>query len=336
MSEERLLDVKNLRTSFLISSGVVSAVRGIDIHVDRGEFLGVVGESGCGKSVSMLSVMRLLEDNALMKADSLTFDGTDLMSYSSKEMRRIQGNDIGMIFQDPMTSLNPLYTIGNQIMEPLRIHKKMSGAEARRRAAEMLDLVGISSPEQRLKQYPHEFSGGMRQRAMIAIAMCCNPKLLIADEPTTALDVTIQAQILELMKDMKEKFATATVLITHDLGVIASTCTRVVVMYGGLVMESGMAEDIFYRPGHPYTIGLLNSISGIDGAEKKKLVPIPGSPPDLMNPPAGCPFMARCDYAMRICASSHPVLTSLENGHSVACWLTHSFASGMRARLEAR
>jgi oligopeptide transport system ATP-binding protein len=226
-----------------------------------------------------------------------------------------------------MTSLDPLYTIGNQIMEPLRAHMKMSAAAARRRAAEMLDMVGIPSPEQRLKQYPHEFSGGMRQRVMIAIAMSCNPKLLIADEPTTALDVTIQAQILELMKNMREKLSTAVVLITHDLGVIASACSRVVVMYGGLIMESGVSEDIFLRPCHPYTIGLLSSISSIEREKREKLLHIPGSPPDLMNPPPGCPFAARCQHAMKVCARAMPAMTETGGGHGAACWLFHSRTS---------
>jgi oligopeptide transport system ATP-binding protein len=318
---EHLLEIRNLRTAFSIAGGIVSAVRGIDLFVDSGEFLGVVGESGCGKSVTMLSVIGLLPENAAVKAERLTFGGKDLLKQSAKKMRQMQGDEIGLIFQDPMTSLDPLYTLGSQRMEPLKIHRKMSGKEARRRAVEMLDLVGIPSPQQRLKQYPHEFSGGMRQRVMIAIAMSCSPKLLIADEPTTALDVTIQAQILELMKDMKEKTDAATVLITHDLGVIASTCSRVAVMYGGLIMESGLAEDIFYRPMHPYTAGLLSSISDIGESGKKKLTPIPGSPPDLMNPPAGCPFAARCGEAMRICVVARPPLSERGNGHSAACWL---------------
>jgi oligopeptide transport system ATP-binding protein len=338
MNGEHLLEIRNLRTNFLIAGGTVSAVRGIDLFVDRGEFLGVVGESGCGKSVTMLSIMRLLSENAAVKADALSFDGKDLLKQSAKKMREMQGDEIGMIFQDPMTSLDPLYTIGNQIMEPLRIHKKMTRGEARRRAVEMLDLVGIPSPEQRLRQYPHEFSGGMRQRVMVAIAMSCNPKLLIADEPTTALDVTIQAQILELMKNMKDKFSSATVLITHDLGVIASTCSRVVVMYGGLIMESGLVEDIFYRPLHPYTTGLLASISDISGSGRKKLSPIPGSPPDLMNPPAGCPFTARCESAMRICAAAQPAMAEIGaagGGHSAACWLLLSRAAAAKAGVDA-
>jgi oligopeptide transport system ATP-binding protein len=338
--ERTLLRVKNLRTDFATSGGIVNAVRGVDFHVKSGEFLGIVGESGCGKSVSMLSVMRLLDDNATVSADLLEFDGRDISSLNPKGLRRLRGLDIGMIFQDPMTSLDPLYTIGSQIAEPLRIHMGMSKKEARKRSAEMLELVGISSPGQRLKQYPHEFSGGMRQRVMIAIAMSCNPKLLIADEPTTALDVTIQAQILELMKNMQKKFSTAVVLITHDLGVVASACTKVAVMYGGLLMESGSVDDIYYTPRHPYTMGLLASISGMNnkvndktkGGTRQKLVPIPGSPPDLMNPPPGCPFAARCEFSMRICATAPPAMSGVGDGHEVSCWLTHHKAARMREK----
>ena len=254
-----LLDVKNLHTSFATDDGEVKAVRGVSIHVDKGESLGIVGESGCGKSVSMLSIMHLLAENADLKADSITFDGEDLLHKEIKEMRKYQGNQISMIFQDPMTSLNPLFTIEEQVCNPLIRHKKLSKKEARKRAVEVLNQVGIPDPEKRLKQYPHELSGGMRQRVMIAIAISCAPKLLIADEPTTALDVTIQAQILELMQKMKEEYHMSLILITHDLGVIASMCTRVVVMYGGLIMEEGSVRDIFYRTGHPYTLGLSTS-----------------------------------------------------------------------------
>ncbi len=332
--QDRLLDVRSLHTNFITGGGIVNAVRGIDLHVDKGEFLGIAGESGCGKSVSMLSIMRLLPENAAVKSEGIVFNGIDLQKKSRKYMRSIQGNQIGMIFQDPMTCLNPLYTIGNQLMEPLKIHRKLSAREARKRAAEMLELVGISSPERRLRQYPHEFSGGMRQRTMIAMAMCCDPQLLIADEPTTALDVTIQAQILDLMLNLKRQFDTSTVLITHDLGVIATVCTRVVIMYGGLVMESGSIEDIFYRPAHPYTIGLLQSVPGAGERTKEQLTPIPGSPPDLMNPPVGCPFVARCNYAMKICNLAHPELREVGKGHVSACWLCHPKASFMKGRLQ--
>ena len=274
---EKLLEVKNLHTSFATDAGLVQAVRGVSFHVDRGESLGIVGESGCGKSVSMLSVMRLLDDNASMTADAIILDGENLADKPVKEMRKIQGNDIGMIFQDPMTSLNPLFTVGEQIRNPLMRHMKLSRREANARALKMLELVGIPSPAKRLKQYPHELSGGMRQRVMIAIAMCCDPKLLIADEPTTALDVTIQAQILELMGEMKERYNMSVILITHDLGVISSLCSRVIVMYGGLIMEEGTVDDIFYRTGHPYSAGLLASIPK---QSREKLVPIMGTPPD--------------------------------------------------------
>ncbi len=313
-----LLDVKNLHTSFATDDGEVKAVRGVSIHVDKGESLGIVGESGCGKSVSMLSVMHLLAENADLKADSITFDGEDLLHKEIKEMRKYQGNQISMIFQDPMTSLNPLFTIEEQVCNPLIRHKKLSKKEARKRAVEVLNQVGIPDPEKRLKQYPHELSGGMRQRMMIAIAISCAPKLLIADEPTTALDVTIQAQILELMQKMKEEYHMSLILITHDLGVIASMCTRVVVMYGGLIMEEGSVRDIFYRTGHPYTLGLMESIPKHD---KQRLVPIYGTPPDLLAPPKGCPFAARCKYAMKLCKEHLPELTEIGEGHRSACWL---------------
>ena len=327
---EHLLEVKNLRTNFATGGGIVQAVRGVSLYVDAGEFIGIIGESGCGKSVSMMSVMQLLADNAAVRADAILFDGMDLQKQSRKQMRKLLGSSIGMIFQDPMTSLNPLYTIGNQLMEPLRQHQKMTRAAAKARALEMLRLVGINEPEKRLKQYPHELSGGMRQRVMIAIAMCCTPKLLIADEPTTALDVTIQAQIMELMAELKDRFSTATILITHDLGVIASVCSRVMVMYGGKIMEEGSVEDIFYAPGHPYTEGLLRSVPGDGSGSREKLIPIPGSPPDLMNPPVGCPFAARCPKAMRICSMAPAELTELGPNHRAACWLQHPQVKSMQ------
>ena len=315
---EKLLEVKNLHTSFTTDAGTVQAVRGVSFYVDKGESLGIVGESGCGKSVSMLSVMRLLDDNASMTADAFILDGENLADKPVREMRKIQGNDIGMIFQDPMTSLNPLFTVGEQIRNPLMRHMKLSKKAANERALKMLELVGIPSPAKRLKQYPHELSGGMRQRVMIAIAMCCDPKLLIADEPTTALDVTIQAQILELMGEMKERYDMSVILITHDLGVISSLCSRVIVMYGGLIMEEGTVDDIFYRTGHPYSAGLLASIPK---QNREKLVPIVGTPPDLLNPPQGCPFAARCSHAMRLCKACRPELTEIGPGHKSACWL---------------
>ena len=329
---EHLLEVKNLQTNFRTGGGIVQAVRGVDLYVDAGEFLGIIGESGCGKSVTMMSILHLLEDNAAVRAETIKFNGVNLQEQNKKQIRKLLGSQIGMIFQDPMTSLNPLYTIGNQLTEPLRQHLNMSRSEASKRAVEMLQLVGINEPEKRLKQYPHELSGGMRQRAMIAVAMCCNPKLLIADEPTTALDVTIQAQIMELMADMQKRFSTATILITHDLGVIASVCTRVMVMYGGKIMEEGSVDDIFYRPAHPYTEGLLRSVPNDGTGSKEKLIPIPGSPPDLMNPPAGCPFAARCPKAMKICALAPAQLQDVGPDHRAACWLLHPQAKNIQTR----
>ncbi|MCI7814516.1 MAG: ABC transporter ATP-binding protein [Lachnospiraceae bacterium] len=323
MSNEKntLLEVNNLHTSFHTSEGVVQSVRGITFHVDRGESLGIVGESGCGKSVTMLSIMRLLDDNAKLEADSILFDGEDLSKKTKKEMRPIQGNRIGMIFQDPMTSLNPLFTVGEQIKNPLKRHQNLSGKKAEEKAIQMLERVGIPDPAKRIHQYPHELSGGMRQRVMIAIAMCCEPELLIADEPTTALDVTIQAQILDLMKNLKEEYHSSIILITHDLGVIAGVCSRIVVMYGGLIMEEGTTEDIFYRTAHPYTAGLLSSIPKEE--TKQKLIPIPGTPPDLLNPPKGCPFAARCKHARKLCKEQAPGFIQLSEEHRAACWLLH-------------
>lgn len=321
-----LLEVKDLRTSFKTHIGDVKAVRGVDFELKEGEALGIVGESGCGKSVTMMSIMKLLSENARIEAQGIKFDGKDIYELKEKEMQTIRGNDMSMIFQDPMTSLNPLYTIGDQLTEHLIKHKKISKKEAYQKAIEMLDLVGIPSPEQRIKQYPHEFSGGMRQRVMIAMSLICEPKLIIADEPTTALDVTIQAQILDLMKELKSKLNTSIILITHDLGVVADLCTRINVMYGGIIVEKGSAEDIFYRGRHPYTWGLLRSVPNPKSEKKEKLKPINGQPPDLLNPPAGCPFAARCEYSMKICIKQQPPLFKLEEGHEAACWLCHKDA----------
>jgi len=323
---EKLLDVKNLGTSFKTSAGEVHAVRGVSFSLEKGEALGIVGESGCGKSVTMMSIMRLLADNGRLASGEIHFNGNDISSVEESVMETIRGNDIGMIFQDPMTSLNPVYTIGDQLMEPLLKHRGVSRAEAKKEAIKMLGLVGIPSPEKRMKQYPHEFSGGMRQRAMIAMSLICEPKLIIADEPTTALDVTIQAQILDLMKDLKQKLGTAIILITHDLGVVADVCSRINVMYGGLIVETGTTEDIFYRGKHPYTWGLLRSIPNPKGDMREKLIPIEGQPPDLLNPPVGCPFAARCDYAMKICLQKQPPLFEAGENHHVACWLCHEDA----------
>jgi oligopeptide transport system ATP-binding protein len=320
---KNILEVQNLQTSFFTHVGEVKAVGGVSFQVGVGEAIGIVGESGSGKSVTSLSIMRLLTYPGQIVGGSINFAGKDLVKATEKEMQRIRGNEISMIFQDPMTSLNPVFTIGNQIMEPLMRHQKLSRSEAKAKAIEMLRLVGIPSPEKRAAQYPHEFSGGMRQRVMIAMALSCQPKLLIADEPTTALDVTIQAQILELMKELKEKINTSIILITHDLGVVAEVCSRIIVMYAGIIVEQGTREDIFYNPRHPYTWGLLKSIPHIEAEKKERLIPIDGQPPDLLKPPAGCPFYPRCEHAMEICVEQRPPYTDLSPVHKAACWLLH-------------
>ena len=322
----KLLEVSDLRTIFKTHIGDVQSVRGVSFHLEKGEALGVVGESGCGKSVTMMTIMRLLGENAKINVEKIIFDDKDITKPTEKLMQTIRGNDMSMIFQDPMTSLNPLFTVGDQLTEHLIKHKKISKKEANEKAIKMLDMVGIPSPEKRLKQYPHEFSGGMRQRVMIAMSLICEPKLIIADEPTTALDVTIQAQILDLMKDLKSKLDTSIILITHDLGVVADLCSRINVMYGGLIVEEGTTEDIFYRGRHPYTWGLLRSVPNPKSELKEKLVPIEGQPPDLLKPPIGCPFTARCDYAMKICKEKQPPLFEISNGHRAACWLCHKNA----------
>lgn len=320
----KILEVTNLHTSFFTHMGEVQAVRGISFDVEKGDILGIVGESGSGKSVTSLSIMGLIDSPGRIKEGSIIFDGKDVTQFTHKEFSNIRGNDISMIFQDPMTSLNPVFRVGNQIKEIIRTHTDLSKEEVNQRAIELLKLVNIPEPETRIRQYPHQFSGGMRQRAMIAMALSCNPKLLIADEPTTALDVTIQAQILELLKELKEKKDLSIILITHDLGVIAEICNRVIVMYGGLVMEEGSVLDIFEKPEHPYTKGLHQSVPKNVTGEKKRLIPIDGTPPDLLEPPAGCPFYPRCKHAMEVCKSERPPLFEIEKGHTAACWL-HDF-----------
>jgi oligopeptide transport system ATP-binding protein len=315
-----LLEVKNLRTVFSTYAGEVSALNDVNFDVGYGEAIGIVGESGSGKSVTMLSVMRLLSENGKVKQGDILFDGKNLLQLKEGEMQKLRGNEIGMIFQDPMTSLNPVFTIGDQLIEAILRHNKISKADAKARALEVLGLVGIPNPERRLKQYPHEFSGGMRQRAMIAMSLACEPKLLIADEPTTALDVTIQAQILELMKDLRDKINMAIILITHDLGLVADICERVVVMYGGTIVEKGTTNDIFYNPRHPYTMGLLKCMPRLN-MEKERLNPIDGQPPDMIKPPKGCPFVGRCPNAMEICAVQKPKFKEVSEGHGTACWL---------------
>lgn len=316
----KLLSVRNLKTSFFTHVGEVKAVRGISFDVNEGEVLGIVGESGSGKSVTSLSIMGLLQYPGRVVDGEILLNGEDILTYSKDQMRKVRGKEIAMIFQDPMTSLNPVYTIGNQVMEMILEHEKMTKREARARAIEMLKLVGIPAAEKRIDSYPHEFSGGMRQRVMIALALSCNPKLLIADEPTTALDVTIQAQILSLIKSLNKQFGMTTMLITHDLGVVATVCDKVAVMYGGLIMEYGTADEIFYHPRHPYTMGLLGSIPHVDGGEKRRLIPIDGTPPDLINPPKGCPFSTRCKYCMNVCTQEQPPYFA-EDKHRTMCWM---------------
>lgn len=315
-----LLDVQDLKTSFFTRAGEVQAVRGVSFRIAKGEVVGIVGESGSGKSITAKSILSLIPPPGRVLDGRVLFDGEDLLSKPEKELRRIRGNRIAMIFQDPMTSLNPVRTIGGQLTEVLVRHRKLSQRQAEARAVELLRLVGISSPEARMKQYPHEFSGGMRQRVVIAMALSCEPELLIADEPTTALDVTIQAQILELMKELQQKTETAILLITHDLGVVAQICTRVVVMYGGLVMEEGPVDDIFYNPKHPYTHGLLRSLPRVHKGSRERLVPIEGTPPDLLDPPAGCPFAGRCPHTMDICSERPPYFDAGPD-HRSMCWL---------------
>ena len=326
-----LLELNNLKMSFYTYAGEVQALRGVSFTLDQGEVIGIVGESGSGKSVTSLSIMGLLPPAAKIKSGNINFNGRDLLTLSSAQMQQIRGNEISMVFQDPMTSLNPVYTVGNQIMEPLMLHQHLSRSQARTKAVEMLALTGIPDPEQRFNQYPHEFSGGMRQRAMIAMALSCQPRLLIADEPTTALDVTIQAQILDLMKDLKEHFNTSIIMITHDLGVVAQLCSRILVMYGGIIVEEGSTREIFHNSQHPYTWGLLQSVPDIRKLDQGRLIPIDGQPPDLLLPPPGCPFWPRCQYAMRICAEIKPELTEVNPGHTAACWLCHHQAPGKEA-----
>jgi oligopeptide transport system ATP-binding protein len=324
---EKILEVNNLHVSFHTYGGEVKAVRGVNFEVKKGETIAIVGESGCGKSVTAQTIMKLIPmPPGEIKEGSILFNGEEISSKSDDQMEKIRGKEIGMIFQDPMTSLNPTMKVGRQITEGLMKHQKMSREQARERAIEMFRLVGIPQPESRVDQYPHEFSGGMRQRTMIAIALACNPNLLIADEPTTALDVTIQAQILELMKDIQKKMGTSIILITHDLGVVADMCDRIVVMYAGKVVETGTLDEIFYRPQHPYTKGLLKSVPRLDTNKNEALSPIFGTPPDLLNPPKGCAFCARCESAMKICQDNDPMLEKVEGNHEAACWLHHPLA----------
>lgn len=318
-----IIEVKDLELSFHTFAGEVKAIRGVNFELKKGETLAIVGESGSGKSVTTKAIMRLLpESNAEYKQGEILFEGKDLTKVSEKNMQKIRGKEISMIFQDPMTSLNPTMPIGRQVMEPILKHQQVSKSEARKKAIEMLNLVGIPNAENRYKMYPHQFSGGQRQRIVIAIALACNPKVLIADEPTTALDVTIQAQILELMKDIQKKFDTSIIFITHDLGVVANVADRVAVMYGGKIVETGTVDEIFYNPQHPYTWGLLSSMPSMD-VEDQKLYAIPGTPPDLLNPPAGDAFALRSEYALQIDMEEPPPFFKVSDTHYAATWLLH-------------
>ena len=318
---EYLVNIQHERLSFFTPAGEVKALNDVSIHLNDGEVLGIVGESGSGKSVTAYSLMGLTAYPGKLVGGTIDFNGHRINDLSEKEFRKIRGNEVSIIFQDPMTSLNPVYTIGNQIMEVILLHTDKNKEQARARAKELLELVGINEPEKRLKQYPHELSGGMRQRVMIAIALACEPKLLIADEPTTALDVTIQAQILELMMELKEKLGMAIIMITHDLGVVASMCDRIAVMYAGRIVEYGTTDDIFYNPKHEYTKGLLKSIPRLDAKEHERLVPIEGTPIDLLNPPAGCPFAPRCSNCMKICLREMAPVTTFDDVHYTQCWM---------------
>lgn len=315
-----LLEVEDLHTCFHTESGDVNAVNGLSMRLEAGKTLGIVGESGSGKSVTAYSIMQILAETGEITGGSIKYKGEDITKWSEKEMHNFRGSKCSIIFQDPMTSLNPVFTVGNQLMEAIMLHTDKNKKEARERAVEMLTLVGVNEPESRLKQYPHELSGGMRQRVMIAMALACEPDILIADEPTTALDVTIQAQILELMQDLQKKLGMAIIMVTHDLGVIASMCDEILVMYGGRVCERGSADDIFYRPAHEYTKGLLRSIPRKDNM-KDRLVPIGGTPINLLNMPKGCAFCPRCDAAMKVCLEEVPQEIRLSDSHLASCWM---------------
>ena len=319
---EPILQIENLKTSFMTSNGEVQAVRGVSFSVGKGEIVGLVGESGSGKSVTSMSILKLLADTARIKEGKILFEGEDLTQYSKAQMRKIRGGKISMIFQDPMSSLNPLIPVGKQVAEMIREHHpEKSKEDIKKEVLELFARVRIPEPEKRYKSFPHEFSGGMRQRVMIAMALANRPELLIADEPTTALDVTIQDQILKQLRELKKEYGTSIIFITHDLGVVAELCDRVVVLYGGLVMEEASIFDIFEHPSHPYTLGLLASIPALDQDKNKRLLPIPGSPPDMTKPPVGCPFAPRCPYARVVCGSELPQMTEVSEGHHSRCWL---------------
>ncbi len=320
-NEKYLVDIEHERLSFFTPAGEVKALNDVSFRMKEGEVLGIVGESGSGKSVTAYSIMGLTAYPGRLIGGTIDFNGHRINEMTENEFREIRGNEVSIIFQDPMTSLNPVYTVGNQIEEVIRLHTNKSKTESRERAIELLTLVGINEPEKRLKQYPHELSGGMRQRVMIAIALACEPKLLIADEPTTALDVTIQAQNLEHMMELREKLGMAIIMITHDLGIVASMCEKIAVMYAGKIIEYGTTDDIFYNPKHEYTKGLIKSIPRLDAKDHERLVPIEGTPVDMLNPPAGCPFAPRCDSCMKICLREMPPVTYISDVHYTQCWL---------------
>lgn len=320
-TQDLLLNIQDLQVSFFTPAGEVKAVSGVNYTLEHGEVLGIVGESGSGKSVSAYSLMGIVADPGRIVNGTIRFNGHEVEKMKEKEFRKMRGSEVSIIFQDPMTSLNPVYTVGNQITEMLKLHTKLSKEERHKRGVELLSLVGVNEPEKRMKQYPHEFSGGMRQRVMIAMALACEPKLLVADEPTTALDVTIQAQILELMVELKQKINMSIILITHDLGVVSDVCDRIAVMYAGKIVEIGSTDDIFYNPKHCYTQGLLRSIPKLNEDGHTRLIPIEGTPVDLLNSPKGCPFASRCDSCMKVCLDKMPPYTEISEGHVSACWL---------------
>ena len=317
---EHLLSVQDLHTSFFTDSGEVHAVNGVSFNLDPGEVLGIVGESGSGKSVTAYSIMQILADTGRITSGHILYKGQDLTTWDAKQMSGFRGKCCSIVFQDPMTSLNPVFTIGSQLREAIELHTDRKGKASLARAIEMLELVGINEPQKRVKQYPHELSGGMRQRVMIAMALACEPDILIADEPTTALDVTIQAQILELMQSLQKKMGMAVILVTHDLGVIADMCDNIIVMYGGHICERGTADEIFYNPRHEYTKGLLRSIPNVNNM-KEKLIPIAGTPINVLNLPKGCAFCARCDEAMKICLEEQPEELTINDNHKASCWM---------------
>ena len=321
MNNEKILEVKNLKTIFKSRGQEVQAVRGVSFSVQKGEIMGLVGESGSGKSVTMKAVMGILPENATISCDSLLLNGKELSTLKPDDYRKLRGKEMTMIFQDPMTALNPLKKIGKQLEEVILRHSNCTKEEATKKAIEMLGKVGIPVPEQRMKQYPHEFSGGMRQRVLIAMALACEPQLLIADEPTTALDVTIQAQILDLLKELEEEYHTSIVLITHDMGVVATVCSKIAIMYGGLIMETGTTDEIFYNPKHPYTKALLRAIPSLDLKEGERLQSIAGLPPSLIDPPKGCPFAERCEYATERCYKEMPEYKEFSETHRAMCFL---------------